>query len=82
MKVRAFPTVYIIKYIELVNLFVQDGPSSNALKNAKVRIYPSSSCANVEEDILKNWNAQICAGAMDGSTDTCQGGGYLLLFMI
>jgi hypothetical protein len=25
-------------------------------------------------DMLKNWDSQICAGMLDGSTDTCQGG--------
>ena len=32
------------------------------LNNVKLKIYDASKCKPVNEDMLKDWNSQICAG--------------------
>lgn len=39
-----------------------------------IKIFDKSRCAGVEENITKYWDSQVCAGVLDGSTDSCQGG--------
>ena len=51
---------------------------STILRNSKINIYSAEECTNVEARILKNWNSQICAGVLNASTDSCQGGAFLL----
>ena len=43
------------------------------MKNAEIQIYDPEYCNNVIPSNQKNWNAQICAGSLNGSVDTCQG---------
>lgn len=54
------------------------GESSSLLKNSIITVYNSQNCAKVEDKIPKYADAQVCAGALDGSTDTCQGGSLTL----
>jgi hypothetical protein len=53
------------------------GPESSILKNAKVTVYGKSYCKLVGPKTPKDWNSQICAGSLDGSVDSCQGGEFI-----
>ncbi len=55
--------------------------TSNILKNVKLTLYPASKCNAVSPLIMKNWQAQICAGDVAGGKDSCQGdsGGSLFI---
>jgi secreted trypsin-like serine protease len=46
---------------------------STVLKQVNLTIYPNEFCTNVSPSVIKNWNAQICCGDINGERDACQG---------
>ncbi|CAF0947221.1 unnamed protein product [Brachionus calyciflorus] len=52
---------------------IYGGSPSNELQNVNITLYSGSSCRNVSPSWNKNWSTQICAGKLEGGTDTCNG---------
>ncbi len=44
----------------------ENGPASSVLKNAKITVYNKEKCLEVERFVAKDFNAQVCAGVLDG----------------
>jgi secreted trypsin-like serine protease len=58
------------------------GSASQYLKNVKITILEPTACDTVASSTEKDWNAQICAGDVNGGKDSCQGdsGGGLYVY--
>jgi hypothetical protein len=48
----------------------ENGPASSLLKNAKITVFANEKCLNVERHVVKDFNAQVCAGVLDGRFNT------------
>lgn len=49
------------------------GSLSDVLRKVNITIYNSSACNNTNNELIKDWNSQLCAGDLNGKKDTCQG---------
>ena len=49
------------------------GSLSDVLRKVNITVYNSSACNDTNNELIKDWNSQLCAGDLNGKKDTCQG---------
>ena len=47
--------------------------TSNPLQSGRITTYDTSACANVVNEMSKDWRVEMCAGDLTGTTDACVG---------
>jgi hypothetical protein len=78
---KSYPGVNIPAWIVGWGSVSESGYNSDVLNNAKITVYNSSACDEVEPNSEKNWNTQICAGVLEGGIDSCYGDGGNALYV-